>query len=523
MWQHPLYALILSVMVIIVFAEISIQQGKLYKKTLSLTTINTFIIVMLWILSSIIENDTYTFVVNIIMVIEYVMFAIIIFFISHSHLQKMKNYSNFIDSFKNTSFNVFYLTDKKDRVKEISGSLLLQFGLSRDQVVGKKFFDIVNEKVRFYKIDDVDINNDLLKDFYRDYPKNATANSEVRREIYFYNTHGQTTILNLTERPIFYAGKYQGRMNVGSIKDDMSLMSVEKELINKNDELETMQYKFIASLELTAEGISFNDVTQNYIWCNDNLVKMLNLKSNSLSTNEFFSSIHPDDLYVYKDKLDNLTPENPNYKLTYRFKIGYNYQFITEKGKKIFENTKQNIVSFVNKHESSYFAKTSYKHLDEVKSYDDLVTDVNILYNNNMNFDIVALRTTNLPDINNIYGRKIGDMILAAYIKEVKTNFLSESSDIYRVTGSNFIFTITDMRKMAFLKKCIESANEMMNYKMNYGNTSVILEINLGIAQSYNDARDAQSLINNVKKALTTSLNPNFSSNFAYYKDIVND
>lgn len=523
MYQHPLYALLLSLMVVIVIVESSIQQGKVLKTRLTISCLNSFIIALFWILSSAIKSDVFFTVFNIVMLIEYLLFGIIIFIISYTYLQKMRNYNNFIASFKNTTFNIYFLTDKKDRVKEISESLLTQFGLKREEIINKKFFDVIDKKIRFYKADDTDVNNEILKNYYIEYAKTITPNKETKRELYFYNTNGQSTILNLMENPIFFYGKYQGRMNVGQIKDDMSLLSVEKELVHKNSELETMQHKFIATLELTEDGLFFYDLIENYIWCNDTLVKILNLSSNSITTSSFHSNIHPDDLYVYKDKIDNLTPENPNYKVIYRFKTGYNYQYITERGKKIFENGKQNIVAFISKYESSYFAKTSYKHLDEVKSYDELVTDVNILYNNNMNFDLVTIRTTNLAEINNAHNRKIGDMILAAYVKEVKSNFVTESSDLYRVTGTDFVFTITDGRKIDFFRKCIESGNEMMNFKMSYGSTSVVLEINVGISQSYNDGKEAEELIANSKKALITSLNTKYAANYAYYKDVIND
>ncbi len=521
--QHPIFALILSVIVVIIVVENSLQQAQLQKTRLTLSSFNVFAVALLWILSNTIDSEIYTLVFNIIMLVEYVVFGGVITVVSFMYFQKMRNYNNFIDSFKNTNLNVYFLTDKKDRVKEISDSLLRQFGLNRDEIINKKFFEVINKKVRFFQVDETEITNDLLHQYYKDYAKKAKQNEEVKRELYFYNTRGQVTILNLMEKPIFFYGKYNGRMNVGQIKDDMSLLSVEKELVHKNNELEIMQHKFIASLELTEEGMLFYDLTENYVWCNDNLVKLLNISNNTISIMDYHSNIYPDDLYVYKDKLDKLTPQNPTYKITYRFKTGYNYEYVTERGKKIFESGTQNIVSFITKYESNYYSKTNYKHLDEVKSMDELVTDLNILYNNNMNFDLIAIRTTNLPEINNSHSRKIGDMILAGYIKEIKKNFITESSDLYRISGTDFVFTITDGRKMEFFRRCIESGNEMLNFRMQYGSTTVVLEINVGIAQSYNDGKSAQELITNVKKALTTSINPRYENNYAYYKDVIND
>ncbi|MFI3329288.1 MAG: diguanylate cyclase [bacterium] len=519
--QHPLYALILSIMIIMIVIENSIQKGKVMKTKLILSFLNTFLVGILWVGQDIYDTNIFYLIYNIIMILEYVVFAGVVFFISYCYIQKMKNYNNFIDSFKNTTFNVFYLTDKKDRVKEISESLLREIGISREEIIGKRFFDVVSQRIRFFKLDETEINNDMLISYYKQFPKTVLASEEFKREIYFYNKDGQTVILTLLEKPIFFYGKYKGRMNVGQRKDNLSLLAAEKELIHSNNVLQTMQHKFIATLELTESGVFFHEIDQSYIWCNDILVKNLRLNSNTINVSDFHSYMHPDDLYAYQGVLEKLTPESPTYTIKYRFKVGYNYILISERGKRIFEDqNSKTILGYIDVYEGGHFAKTNYKHLDEVKSYNELVTDVNILYNNNMNFYIVALRATNLPDINNQHSREIGDMILAEYIKQIKTNFLTESSDIYRVSGIDFVFTITDGRKVDLFKKCIESNNEIMNLKVAIGGSSVILEINCGIAQSYNDGATAQDLINNSRKALTTSLNPQFSSNYAYYKDM---
>lgn len=524
MTQHPLYALILSVVIIFVLIECSIQQGKLYTLRLTLSFFNTFIIGLLWILSTNIETDFYNQVFNIVMIVEYGLFGIVIFVMTHTYLQKMKSHNMFVDSFKNTTFSVYFVLNKKDKIKEISESLLVEMGYKREDVIGKKFFDIANQRIRFFRLDDTNTNNEMLKDFYKTYPKTATPSEEVKREIYFYNTNGQTVILNLLEKPIFFKGKYKGRMNVGQKQDNNMLLSTEKELKHQNDALESVQHKFIATLELTHDGIFFYEINENYVWCNDNLVKTLGLRQNTLSITDYHAFIHPDDFGVYTSVINNLSKDNPTYKISYRFKTGYNYEYVTETGKRIFEDkTNPTILAFVGKQDNSYFAKSSYKHLDEIKSYDELIADTHSLLNNNMNFDLVMLRTTNLSDINVQQSRKIGDMVLAEYIKQVKTLFLSESSDIYRVTGTDFVFTITDNNKMALLRKCLESSNEVMNYKKQYGSTSVVLEINMGIAQSYKDGNDSTTLVKNVKKAMMTSLNKKYTTNYAFYKDIAND
>ena len=55
---------------------------------------------------------------------------------------------------------------------------------------------------------------------------------------------------------------------------------------------------------------------------------------------------------------------------------------------------------------------------------------------------------------------------------------------------------------------------------MNYGNIKAELKVNLGIAEATDDGINKEELIKNCNLAINTALNPNYKTNYAYYRDL---
>jgi GGDEF domain-containing protein len=112
-------------------------------------------------------------------------------------------------------------------------------------------------------------------------------------------------------------------------------------------------------------------------------------------------------------------------------------------------------------------------------------------------------------------------MLMAEYIKKLRTTFVSESGDIFRVSGIEFAVTITDPRKMDVLAQGIKSNKTFLNLVMQYGSISAELEVFAGIAVGGSDAHDEHKLYQASLQALKIAENPQFAAHGCYYKDIV--
>ena len=160
--------------------------------------------------------------------------------------------------------------------------------------------------------------------------------------------------------------------------------------------------------------------------------------------------------------------------------------------------------------------------IDSAKTLDDLLNALDSLYSERRIFQLVCVNLTTLPDINNRNGRAVGNMIMNEYLKRLKSNFMSDSGVIYRASGLVFYFIITDVRKMEFFKRGLTADPNSMNLTVNYGSMQANLKVNIGVAESMSDGINKEELIRNCNAAINTSLTPNYSLNYAYFKDIKN-
>lgn len=518
-----LVTLLLSLILLIVIVLECFQRNKLLKGKLSLALINVFALILcsLFYEKTIIVNDVLNTVFIVYIIFVFAMFALMCFSIVNAAYQKTSDYTQFIESLNNTNWNVYYVCDKKDRIKEISESLLLDLGLTKKDVIGRKAFDIFDQTIRFTNVNNTVITNKELREYYKTFHVTSKPKEEYKREIFFQNCNGQTVVLNLIEKPLFTSGKYRGRLNIGQKMSDESLVEVERELVNKNKDLESIQYKFIAALELTDEGIFFNDLDENYLWCNDVLVKDLRLGSNTIAYMNYKDLIHQEDLSVYISTIRSLTPERPSYSLTYRIKVGDRYEFVKETGKRIYEDENSNVIlGFVKKINAGSFERTNMSEVDNAKTIEEMLVDLNTLYSDRRVFQLVCINLTSLPEINNRCGRSVGNMIMNEYLKKLRNNFMSDSSEIYRASGLVFYFIITDTRKMEFFKRGLVSDPKAMNLTLNYGSMHAELNVNIGIAEANIDGANKEELINNCNAAINATLNPNYRLNYAFYKDL---
>ena len=106
------------------------------------------------------------------------------------------------------------------------------------------------------------------------------------------------------------------------------------------------------------------------------------------------------------------------------------------------------------------------------------------------------------------------------YLKKLRNNFMSDSGEIYRTSGLVYYFVITDTRKMEFFKRGLESDPKAMNLSLNYGTLHAELKVNIGVAEADIDGLNKEELITNCNTAINATLNPNYSLNYAFYKNL---
>jgi GGDEF domain-containing protein/Ca2+/Na+ antiporter len=524
MLQHPIYPLIITFFTLFLVIIQSIQSEKVLKNRLILAFLNMTIAVMVFVMYNtlILGVSVYEDAYIIFNFFVYLVFILVLFSTFKTAILKANHYQLFVKSIKNSKWNAYYVVDAKEKIRDMSSSLLHELNLEKEDIIGKKFFSVLNKTIRFTKLNGQEINNRSLETYFLNYKEHAKPGDSEVQELTFLNFDGNPVILHMVMQPVYVLGKYKGRICVGEKKTDFDLLAVEKELNERSTELESIRHKFIATLEISEEGLFYIDLDERTIWASDALVSMLQLPGNTLDLTDFRRMIEPEDLKKYLALLGDLTVNKKQYSTSYRINVSGRYLWFKERGKRLFEDTHAAVImGTLNPMKTKHFLASNIDELDRLKDHHDMLVSMNKLFKDNRYFQLLLIRLKNIPKINETHGREVGNMLMAEYIKKLRTTFVSESGDIFRVSGIEFAVTITDPRKMDVLAQGIKSNKTFLNLVMQYGSISAELEVFAGIAVGGSDAHDEHKLYQASLQALKIAENPQFAAHGCYYKDIV--
>ena len=521
--QHPIYPLVITVFTVVLVVMQSIQNEKVLKIRMFIAFFNIAVAVFALSIydSIIIGHDLFEEIYVIFNFLVYTIFLLVIYATFKTSVLKANHYQLFVKSIKNSRWNAYYVVDKKERIKDMSSSLLIELHMEKEDVIGKKLFSVFNQSVRFTKLNDTEINNRKLENYYLDYRKNAKIGDQEIEELSLLNSEGDPVILHMVMQPVFVMNKYKGRICVGEKKTDFDLLAVERELNERNSELESIRHKFIATLDLSEEGLFYIDLDERTIWASDYLTKMLKLPGNLLDLTDFRRLIESEDLKKYLALLGELSMNKRQYTTSYRIMVEGRYMWFREKGIRLFEDQNSStIMGTLKPQKTKHFQSSNIDALDNLDDKNGFMLHMHKLFKDGRYFQCMIFRLKNMPQINELHGREVGNMLMAEYIKKMKENFVSESGGIFRITGIEFAVLLTDPRKIDVLENGMASNPKFLNIDMQYGSIQAELEVFAGIAVGGSDASEEHELYQCAIQAIKIAENPRYSEQVCYYKDI---
>lgn len=461
------------------------------------------------------DDKTYVMIVNIVCFGMYILLSLSYYLLGSKNLMRNYLYKKYLEIVENDK--EFVLLDKYDKIKA-SSEKLEDENKEEVKIIGKNFFSLFDKQYKVLEINGAPLKNKDLHKLFNDLTQ-ETKSKVYKREIKVREKTKEKTELYIvcSDYVICENDKYLGHVLVSEKKKRDTMLHVEEELTDKTKNLDDIKIKFQATLELSQEAIMFNNLSNNVIWANDNLVELLHLRGNSIEIDEFLSLIYKDDLEYYKAVLKNLTLAEPSYETSYRIRVGASYIYVKEKGKRLFDASEDQIMSYLYVVKSNHYERSNIPELDNVKSQAELLAKLDELYKTTRPFQLVTFKINNLPNINDEFGRDMGNMVLAEYIKALNKSFVDDNL-IYRTSGLEFTFIIIDYRKMDLLQKALKN-DKLLHAQMKYGNNNIQTDVYMGVASS-NEVPGKNYLIEATKKSLKTALMPQMRTNYVYYSDI---
>ena len=495
------------------YATKKIKVGKL----LFVGTILLAYVLILLVFYKTIEKDTkLSEIFEYIYVGTYFILGLAFVFTTNNETTKKFIYDEYLKCIEDEK--IFIYLDRNDRIKGISAQFASAFEADKDDLIGKKFFDVFNKMFNIESINNEQFHNDDLRKMFKGF-RNVTEPVKIKRDITVRDVLGDVYTLKLTDCAILVNGKYKAHCLIGDAQaanDSAETTELKKEESNKA-QFDELRLKFTAHLQLTEESMFFFNLAQSYIWSNDTMVKELQLTSNTITRDEYLSRIHKDDIEQYARVLNSLTPHNPTYDMSYRFRMGNTFVYVRDHGKRLYENGGNEIMGYTKIIPSSHYERSNISELDNVKALEDLVNDMNNLWQSGRPFQLVSFRIDNIPQINAQYGRSFGNMVMAEYLKAIWRNFVEEQR-IYRTSGLEFMFIITNLQGMEKLRNVLLS-NKLLTPTMRYGSTTLKANVYMGIQGSH-EAATPEALFRGTDKCLRQAMKEDCKENYVYYKDL---
>ena len=226
--------------------------------------------------------------------------------------------------------------------------------------------------------------------------------------------------------------------------------------------------------------------------------------------------MHPDDIALYQSILQNT--RSSDYEATYRYNTGSTYVYVKEVGQRIALNGTVEYCGVMNIIDDYRFEKTGTV-LDTCGTELELMNRYKQLLNEENNvFLVVCFKVATIPDVNEKFGRAIGNMILSEYIQFFKKNYIT-SGTIYRTSGLEFVAFVTAYNRMEALNSALRNEEKILHVSATYANEKIQTQIYMGLSASSDTANKKETLAQ-AKDALRIASNPQFKSSYAYYKDV---
>lgn len=279
---------------------------------------------------------------------------------------------------------------------------------------------------------------------------------------------------------IFFRNKIKVTQNL----TDYDFFELEKELESIRDSSDLLRKRFIHTIGLLNEGLVFYDDDLSGLFLSDEITDILEIDNPQLTIEEFKNHIHPEDQNAYMQSIKKVGKKLPDLLHKYRIRAGSHYTWVEEKGKLFTHKNKDYLISTLTKIDIKLYPKTSIQIVDSLPLEDELTNTLSQLRKEKKPFYLAMMHLTNVPDINKRFGRDVGNLMIAEYIKQMRYHFARENNTIFRITGIQFAVIISDEQKYANLNRALVSGGDLINVRINIGGIVQVVYPNIGIVKN---------------------------------------
>lgn len=325
---------------------------------------------------------------------------------------------------------------------------------------------------------------------------------------YMYGTIAFMVFWLIIDNIIMLSKKSVSNEDFDELKEDLKETNNASELLRK---------RFISTIELSDDGMIFRE--EDFIFGTDKFVEYFNVKTNQMSTEDFEGILMKDDVVEYNTKLEKLTKRYPTYTIKYRVKIESGYRWIQEHGKLLIINKKRTYISTVRPMDLRMYPRTDVDVLNNLLDYRKMMEEMQRLSRTKNSYHLVLINLTNIPKINEKFGRDFGDLMMGEYLSKLRFKFIKDSQSLFRISGIKYGMIIKDNSKFNLMSRALVGQGELFNMNMKFGGVSQTIFPNLGISVCPYEGKNAEQVYEEANNALLITYKANFDKSYNYHKE----
>lgn len=290
--------------------------------------------------------------------------------------------------------------------------------------------------------------------------------------VFSYCLFGLVVLLGIT---------FKSKIKITQNLTDYDFFEMEKELDELKSTSELLRLRYISTIKLLNEGLLFYNETMDGWFASDQFLKITGLSKAEMTMDEYCEIIHPDDRGQYLSTLKKASKKNPTFDLKYRVNREGLFVWVEEHGQVFEFDKKLQVISAVKGIDMKLFPETLIHEIDSLPAEQQLFQYLSQIMKEPESFYLVMIQLTNVPDINSRFGRDVGNLMIAEYVKKMRFNFAKDINSIFRITGIQFALIIREQRKYDVLYRALQSGGELVNLMINIGGIQQVVYPNLGI------------------------------------------
>ena len=291
---------------------------------------------------------------------------------------------------------------------------------------------------------------------------------------------------------------------------------LEQQLEHVSSSSELLRHRFISTIELLNDGISFRD--EDNLFGTDRYIEIMGIKDNEFTYENFQNLLIKEDLVQYEMSVEKLSKKYPTYTLKYRIHKEGTFAWIIEHGKMIIYNKKRQYISIIKPMDIKLYPETDVDVLNSIPNAKELLSEMQHLHRKKNPYHLVIIQLTNVPKINDKFGRDLGDLMMGEYLSKLRFKFIKDNHSLFRISGIKFGLIIKEKGKFDLLDRALVGAGELLTLQMKFGGITQTVYPNIGISESPYEGKKYQEVYEEAMSALKLTMNDDFTNSFHFHR-----